>query len=409
MTAPTAEQTAPTTAEARSTQRERELRSTRGPIYEGAELGFREYWYPALLSRHLRKKPQSLKILGENLVFVRAGGTPYALFDRCSHRGMPLSEGKCLAQGTITCPYHGWTFDVADGSCVAALTDGPESTMVGKRGKGVPTYPVAERNGMIYVYMGENAPPPLEDDVPAEMLLEGYERQAVVSVWENNWRSAVENGYDAAHAPYVHRDSLRWRTSMRLQPAWSGHVDTVQNGPYLRQVRRGGPRGYEAVFPRLGLWPRHSWLRKALARVGQRNRKGGAQTQEFRLPCIIRNQYWYYTHIRWAVPIDANSTRNFQVLAGPYQGARARAFRLQYWLWHRWVFHLWFNGQDKEIVERLDYSAPETLFRPDSSLVALRKYIEGHVRRAPRATSPATPGRGNGKAVPGNPDDGAVS
>jgi phenylpropionate dioxygenase-like ring-hydroxylating dioxygenase large terminal subunit len=361
----------------------RGLRSTRGPIYDAAELGFHEYWYPALLSRHLGKKPQSLKILGENLVFVRANGQPRALFDRCAHRGMPLSAGTCKAEGTITCAYHGWTFDVNDGRCVAALTDGPDSAVVGKRGKSVKSYPVEERNGIIYVYMGDQMPPPLEADVPEEMLLPGYERQAVVSVWQNNWRAAVENGYDAAHAPYVHRDSLRWRTQMRLQPAWSGHVDTVVDGPYLRQKRRRDQAGHEAVFPRVGLWPRHSWLRKALAKLGDRTKRGGAQIQEFRLPCIIRNQYWYYTHIRWAVPIDAATTRNFQVLVGPYQGARARAFRLQYWLWHRWVFHLWFNGQDREIVERLDYSAPESLFRPDSSLVALRKYIEANVRRRP--------------------------
>src|SRR5713226_241956 len=85
------------------------LRTTRGPRYEAAVLGFREYWYPALRSRELGTKPKAVKLLGENLVFVRAGGKPYALFDRCVHRGMLLSEGSCLSEGTVTCPYHGWT------------------------------------------------------------------------------------------------------------------------------------------------------------------------------------------------------------------------------------------------------------------------------------------------------------
>ncbi len=110
----------------------RALRTTRGPRYEVAELGFRHYWYPALLSRDLGATPKAVKLLGDNLVFVRAHGQAHALFDRCAHRGMVLSAGQCLAEGTITCPYHGWTFDVVDGRCVAALTDGPESSVVGK-------------------------------------------------------------------------------------------------------------------------------------------------------------------------------------------------------------------------------------------------------------------------------------
>jgi phenylpropionate dioxygenase-like ring-hydroxylating dioxygenase large terminal subunit len=348
------------------------LRSTRGPRYEAAVLGFRHYWYPALLSRHLGKKPQAIKMLGEDLVFVRGeAGRPHALYDRCAHRGMVLSAGRCLAEGTITCPYHGWTYDVANGQLVAALTDGPASAVVGKLGKAVRTYPVEERNGVIYVYMGDGTPPPLEADVPEELLSPDYTFSIVVSLWNSNWRAGIENGYDAAHAPYIHRDSLRWRTAMRMQPAWGGHVESMVDGKYLRQIRRSD-RGYEADYPRVGRWPRHTKLRKALAKLGERETRPSVQTNEFRLPCIIRNRYTYYEH----------TSRTFQALAGPYDGARAAAFKAQYWLWHRWVFHMWFNGQDEKVIEQLDYDAPEQLFRPDSSIVALRKYIEAHARSA---------------------------
>ncbi len=361
------------------------LRSTRGPRYDVAELGFRHYWYPALLSRHLGKKPQAIKMLGENLVFVRAHGQPYALFDRCAHRGMLLSEGSCLSEGTITCPYHGWSYDVTDGALVAALTDGPQSAVVGK-GKAVRSYPVEERNGIIYCYMGDGNPPPLEEDVPEEVLSPDYTFEVVVSLWNSNWRAGIENGYDAAHAPYVHRNSLRWRTAMRMQPGWGGFVESMVEGKYLRQASRSD-RGYEGDFPGVGHWPRHTRLRKAVARLGERRPRPQVQTNEFRLPCTIRNRYWYYSHVRWAVPVDANTSRTFQALVGPYDGARAKAFKLQYWLWHRWVFHMWFNGQDDSIIGKLDYSAPEQLFRPDSSIVGLRKYIEAHAR-----TSDPVPG-----------------
>jgi phenylpropionate dioxygenase-like ring-hydroxylating dioxygenase large terminal subunit len=358
------------------------LRSTRGPRYDAAELGFRHYWYPALLSRHLGKKPQAIKMLGEDLVFVRGvAGQPHALFNRCTHRGMPLSSGTCLSEGTLTCPYHGWSFDVANGELVAALTDGPESAVVGKLGKNVRSYPVEERNGIIYVYMGDGNPPPLEADVPEEMLSPDYTFSIVVSLWNSNWRAGIENGYDAAHAPYIHRNSLRWRTAMRLQPAWGGYVQSVVKGKYLIQTR-GGDRGFEADYPRVGHWPRHTKLRKKLAEIGARQTRPPLQTNEFRLPCIIRNRYTYYHHVRWAVPVDEHTSRTFQALVGPYEGARAAAFKAQYWLWHRWVFHMWFNGQDETVIGQLEYEAPEQLFRPDSSIVGLRKYIEAHARGA---------------------------
>ena len=65
------------------------------PRYDAAVLGFRNYWYPALASRRVRRKPVSLKVLGERMVFIRYQGSCYALEDRCAHRGVPLSVGRC--------------------------------------------------------------------------------------------------------------------------------------------------------------------------------------------------------------------------------------------------------------------------------------------------------------------------
>jgi phenylpropionate dioxygenase-like ring-hydroxylating dioxygenase large terminal subunit len=360
-------------------QAEYTLRTTRGPIYDGAALGFRQYWYPALRSAELGSKPKAVKMLGDELVLLRAGGKVYALHDRCVHRGMVLSEGMCLSEGTITCPYHGWTYDVADGQLVAALTDGPDSAVVGKIGKRVRTYPVEERNAIIWVYMGEGAPPPIEEDVPEEILdTDAYISGVVVNTWKCNWRAAVENGHDASHAPMVHMNSLRWRTSFGSSPAWYGYVDNVlKDGLYLHRIPRtvGGP----SVYPRVGLWPRHGWLRKWLAGRTKRQ-QAGVITNSFRLPSMIRNTYPGYAMVRWVVPIDEQSCRNFMWLTGKGNALDRLKWLAWYWLWHRWVFTILFTSQDQRIVERLDYLAPEQLFRPDSSIVGLRKYIEANVR-----------------------------
>ncbi len=62
---------------------------------------------------------------GEGRV-VEAGGVPIALFNvdgtflaidnMCLHRGGPLGDGIC-ADGTVTCPWHGWQYDMATGEC----------------------------------------------------------------------------------------------------------------------------------------------------------------------------------------------------------------------------------------------------------------------------------------------------
>lgn len=42
-----------------------------------------------------------------------------ALDDRCPHAGASLSEGR-VADGQVTCPWHGLRFDAATGACASA-------------------------------------------------------------------------------------------------------------------------------------------------------------------------------------------------------------------------------------------------------------------------------------------------
>jgi nitrite reductase/ring-hydroxylating ferredoxin subunit len=60
-------------------------------------------------------EPHRAELDGVPIVVVRDGGSLYALADRCSHRGGPLSDGE-VADGCITCPWHGSRFRLADGS-----------------------------------------------------------------------------------------------------------------------------------------------------------------------------------------------------------------------------------------------------------------------------------------------------
>jgi nitrite reductase/ring-hydroxylating ferredoxin subunit/uncharacterized membrane protein len=66
------------------------------------------------------------KIVGEvPVVAVRTGDQVQVLADRCSHMSGPLSDGE-LADGCLTCPWHGSIFRLADGSVARGPATAPQ-------------------------------------------------------------------------------------------------------------------------------------------------------------------------------------------------------------------------------------------------------------------------------------------
>jgi len=53
---------------------------------------------------------------GKEIALFKVGGKVCAISHVCPHQGGPLAEGGL--DGTIvTCPWHGWSFDVVSGVC----------------------------------------------------------------------------------------------------------------------------------------------------------------------------------------------------------------------------------------------------------------------------------------------------
>lgn len=67
-------------------------------------------------------RPVLLEIAGRRIAVVRRADGVYAVDDSCPHAGGPLSEGA-VADGALTCPYHGWVWDLATGRCRAPARD----------------------------------------------------------------------------------------------------------------------------------------------------------------------------------------------------------------------------------------------------------------------------------------------
>ena len=170
--------------------------------------GMREYWYPAIAARQVSKrKPVALNILnGELVLFRDQHGEVVALQNACPHRGMPLAMGDCHFVGTVSCPYHGWTYDPT-GNCVAVLGEGPDSAIAGMRDAQARVYPTQTLKGMVFVWMGDGPPAPIEEDIPEEFFDDEALIFASETVWQCNWRPAIENIYDA------HVFSILWAYS----------------------------------------------------------------------------------------------------------------------------------------------------------------------------------------------------
>lgn len=123
-------------------------------VGRGTPMGelLRRYWHPVGLVEDASTTPRQIKVLGEDLILFRDGsGRPGLLHPRCAHRGSSLLYGRTEERG-IRCCYHGWLFDV-DGNCLEQPCE-PNQGALSCTKVQQPGYPVEERYGLIFAYMG---------------------------------------------------------------------------------------------------------------------------------------------------------------------------------------------------------------------------------------------------------------
>lgn len=347
--------------------------------YKAVVGGLTEYWYPVATAAELRRKKRMVvTILGKQLVLFYEQGGYYALLDKCPHRQVPLSMGRVEFPGHISCIFHGWTFDVKTGDLVAALTDGPSSPVTHKAC--VRTFPAADRAGLVFVWMGEGKPVPVEEDVPTELLQPDARVYPHARITDGNWRHAAENGFDEGHVKMVHRTAL-W-VAFRNVSAWNEtYIERTPDRVWLRRKQK--KVNLFADYPGLGTWPKKRFWKPD---PNKGTVTGGSDHGiDVRLPAILRVKQpgkadW--THYEWYVPID-EKRYYYLVLAVTWRKSlwKRFAFWLRYWSYILWIHHYQFNGQDLAIVAAMPESSPSPAYRPDESIVAWRKLVEDESRR----------------------------
>lgn len=162
----------------------------------------RRYWQPVALSDELAgpRPVRAVKLMGQDFVLFRDESGQLGMLDRdCPHRGADLAFGR-LEDGGLRCPFHGWLFDVK-GDCLQTPAEPEGSKLCSRIKQGA--YPVVERAGTIFAYIGEGEPPAFPEFdcfvAPDSHVF------AFKGLFECNWLQALEVGIDPAHASYLHR------------------------------------------------------------------------------------------------------------------------------------------------------------------------------------------------------------
>jgi len=168
----------------------------------GAGKLMRSYWQPAALVDELagNRPVKPVQLLGENLVIFRDDQGRYGLIARaCPHRGTDLAFGR-LEDGGLRCAFHGWLFDV-HGACLETPAE-PEGSVLCNNIRQT-AYPVLEKNGILFAYLGPGEPPCFPDfdcfTAPASHTF------AFKGLIECNWLQSLEVGIDPAHTSFLHR------------------------------------------------------------------------------------------------------------------------------------------------------------------------------------------------------------
>jgi len=166
----------------------------------------RSTWYIAAEPQEIAGRILARTLLDQPLALFRtASGRIVALDDRCPHRFAPLSRGRVIGEN-LQCGYHGAQFD-GSGACVLV----PGQSVVPPKAR-VRSYPVLEKHGYIWIWLGDPAGAADESSIPEFLFRSdhpdwsgGYGHFESIRA---NYNLINDNLFDITHAEYVHPESF---------------------------------------------------------------------------------------------------------------------------------------------------------------------------------------------------------
>ncbi len=217
--------------------REENERLTR--VGRGTPMGelVRRFWLPFLLESDLHETdgpPVRVTLLGERLVAFRDTSSRIGLIDRaCAHRCADLFFGRNEENG-LRCTYHGWKYD-AEGRCVEMPTE--DAGVAFKENIRLTSYPVHERAGVLWAYMGPKDQIPELPEFEWARVPEAH-RFISWNFQQNNFVQAIDGGIDTIHSVFLHSTL----DSHRQLDAWQEQGKRDGNPRLVHRVRTNPPK-----------------------------------------------------------------------------------------------------------------------------------------------------------------------
>ena len=187
-------------------------------------------WYAAAWSEDIQRNLFPRRICGEPLLFFREeGGAVRAISDLCPHRFVPLSRGR-LVGDSVECGYHGLKFNGLGQCTLNPHGDGkiPSKAKVRR-------FAVEERNGLVWVWMGE-----AEEADPSAIVAFPHLNDSAVRTLSGctamaaNYQLAVDNILDPSHAIFLHANFHR---TSKEEEFLQAKYDVTSDSNSLRSYR----------------------------------------------------------------------------------------------------------------------------------------------------------------------------
>jgi phenylpropionate dioxygenase-like ring-hydroxylating dioxygenase large terminal subunit len=190
--------------------------------------------------------PESVMVMKDREGVIRAH------HNVCRHRGARILDGSGNCPGTITCPYHGWTYK-PDGSLIG-MPARETFVAVDRAEYGLRSVRVEVAFGFVFVCLSGNPPSVRESWGELGEELAKYRTEEMVPLgpiseerWPVDWKIAMDNYLESYHVPIGHPGLNRMFTPDYEDQAWRPGIARGLSWMRDKESSRWSERAYQRM------------------------------------------------------------------------------------------------------------------------------------------------------------------